>query len=205
MIVGFVHKDMSEKGILGPVNVVSWSSSKLKRVCRSSLAAEVQALGEVEQEVMFVRLMWQELRGAEIDLRNTADTIRKTPGVLMTDAKALYDAAMQGDLPSFSMKEKYTAIELLSLVQQMDLQKTELRWCNGDAQLADGLTKVQAQDRLRRFLEKGQRWNIVYDDTFTAAKKLKGRLKSTSEDIDIGIRDQSFAELLSGGLDLRGM
>ena len=208
MMVGFAHKDMSERGIAGPVNLMSWGSGKLKRVCRSSLAAEVQALGEVEQEVMFIRLMWQEILGATIDLKNTAAMVRQTAGVLVTDAKALYDAAMQGDLPSFSMKEKYTALELLSLVQQMDMQKTQLRWCNSNAQLADGMTKVQAQDRIRKFLEDGQRWNLVYDDTFTAAKKLHRRVRDVqgfgSE--EKGSTDPSFMELLSsGGQNLRGM
>ena len=62
-IIGFVHKDMVDQGVRGPVNVMSWSSSKLKRVCRSSLAAETQALAECEQELMFLRVQWAEMLG----------------------------------------------------------------------------------------------------------------------------------------------
>ena len=57
----------------------------------------------------------------------------------------------------------------------MKLQAKELRWCNSDMQLADGLTKVGAQDRTRRFLEEWRQWNVVYDPQFIAANKLRAR------------------------------
>eukprot|EP00435_Cladocopium_sp_Y103_P048399 s464_g14.t1 len=115
MIVGFVHRRMVEEGVQGPVNLVSWPSSKLRRVCRSSLDAETQALAETEQELMFVRCVWQELLGASLDLQSLGATARMTEGILVTDAKAPY-SIQQGDLPSFSSMEKYTALEVLSLV-----------------------------------------------------------------------------------------
>ena len=55
MMIGFVHREI----IRGPVNLISWGSSRLKRVCRSSLAAETQAMAEAEQELMFIRAQWR--------------------------------------------------------------------------------------------------------------------------------------------------
>ena len=52
MFVALAHRSMVDHGVCGPLNLVSWSSAKLRRVCRSSLAAETQALAECEQEVM---------------------------------------------------------------------------------------------------------------------------------------------------------
>ena len=45
--------------------------------------------------------------------------------------------------------EKYTALELLGPVENMGRQDAQMRWCDTDAQLADGLTKLSAQDRVR--------------------------------------------------------
>ena len=69
MLIGFVHRRMVDEGQRGPVNVISWGSSKLRRVCRSSLAAETQALAEAEQELMFVRIQWREILGDEVILQ----------------------------------------------------------------------------------------------------------------------------------------
>ena len=180
MVIGFVHRKMVDEGQRGHVNVISWGSSKLRRVCRSSLAAETQALAEAEQELMFVRTQWREILGDEVNLADPAETAKKVRGVLVTDAKALYDSVQQGNLPSFSMKEKYSALELLHLVQNMQRQETVLRWVNSDQQLADGLTKMQAQDRIRQFLSNHQLWNLQYDANFTAAKKIKSSTSKSS-------------------------
>ena len=172
-IVGFVHKRMVDQGIRGPVNVMSWSSTKLKRVCRSSLAAETQALSEAEQELMYLRAEWRELLGDDVDLRHPEEAVKKVRGVLVTDAKALYDALMKGELQTSAcnFKEKYTGLEVLGLIENLQRQGTTLRWVNSAAQLADGMTKVSAQDRVRQFLEKGQIWNLAYDKEFISAKK----------------------------------
>ena len=197
MLIGFVHRRMVEEGQRGHVNVISWGSSKLRRVCRSSLAAETQALAEAEQELMFVRIQWREILGDEVILRDPAETAKKVRGVLVTDAKALYDAVQQGDLPSFSMKEKYSALELLLLTQNLEKQQTTLRWVNSSQQLADGLTKPSAQDALRAFLAGGQQWNILHDETFTAAKKVqKKRATRTEEEGSQGPGDPTWLDLV---------
>ena len=54
---------------------------------------------------------------------------------------------------------------------------TRLRWVNGTAQLADGLTKdnVSARRGFLEFLARGQRWSVAHDPSFTAGKKLSKR------------------------------
>ena len=204
-LIGFAHRDMLD-GKRGPVNPISWGSHKLRRVCRSSLAAETQALSEAEQEMMYIRTQWREMLGDEVNLRDAEVIAAKTTGVLVTDAKALYDAASGGLLQSsgFSMREKYTALELLGITEHIVAQRTILRWCNSDAQLADGLTKLQAQDRIRKFLQGGQLWNLAYDENFTSAKRLRqqssmARSHDGAGEVpeDDGMRDRSWLELLS--------
>ena len=207
-MIGFVHREMVDKGIRGPVNLISWGSSRLKRVCRSSLAAETQAMAEAEQELMFIRAQWREMLGDDINLQSPEDVIKRVRGILVTDAKALFDAASNGEIQTsaFSMKEKYTALELLGLVQNMEKQGTELRWVNSDAQLADGMTKISSQDSIRKFLEEDQYWNLIYDENFVAAKKRRLLHRPTdSAGDDSEPRDQTWMQLLNDASTNRGM
>lgn len=79
-------------------------------------------------------------------------------------------------IPHLSARDKHTALEVLGLSQHIEEQGTIVKWCNSDQQLSDGMTKISAQDKIDKFLEEGQRWNIVYDvydETFTSAKRMK--------------------------------
>ena len=91
------------------------------------------------------------------------------------DAKSAFDAVQKGDTASaaFGLKEKYSALELLAVVENLRLQKTPLLWVSSDAQLSDGLTKPAAQDHLKNFLMRGQQWNVKYDLQFLLAAKKK--------------------------------
>ena len=50
-LLALIHPNDLARGD-GPINLVSWRSSKLHRVARSSLATEAQALSDLEQETM---------------------------------------------------------------------------------------------------------------------------------------------------------
>lgn len=69
------------------------------------------------------------------------------------------------------MKEKHAALELMAVAENLRLQKTPLLWVSSDAQLADGLTKSNAQEVIKNFLMRGQLWNVKFDPQFVAAKK----------------------------------
>ena len=85
---------------------------------------------------MYLRLQWWEMLGHTVDLNDPEGAAVNVPGILVIDAKALYDAA-QTDTSSYNVKEKYTALEVLAMVKHFEKQKTVLRWCNSDQQLAD--------------------------------------------------------------------
>lgn len=64
-VIGATRPEMLQ-GKLSPVNIVAWKSGKLNRVARSSLAAEVQAFSETEEELMFIRAQWAEMCGLKM-------------------------------------------------------------------------------------------------------------------------------------------
>ena len=49
------------QGKPGPLTLISWDSHKLTRICRSSLAAEIQGIADGLGELDFVRLAWWEI------------------------------------------------------------------------------------------------------------------------------------------------
>ena len=197
-VVGLCHKRILD-GERSPVNLVAWRSGKLHRTARSSLAAELQALGEGEQELMFCRALWAELLGHEMNLLHPELTTTKVSAAAVIDAKSAFDAFHQGDGASaaFSMKEKYSALELLAVRENMTKQKTNLLWVSSDAQLADGLTKASAADLMRMFMAKGQLWNVKYDPGFVAAKKKKRQLPESQPEFDPElIEDETWSSMM---------
>ena len=138
--------------------------------------------------------------GFPVELAKPEECTKETKGVLVVDAKALCDAASNGEIQTsaFSVREKCTALELLGLVENMGRQGTQMRWCDSDAQLADGLTKLSAQGRVRKFLQAGQLWNLVHDEKFISAKKKKQvLLRGEGEEDGAELRDRSWRELVS--------
>ena len=153
----------------GKVNLVSWRSQKLPRV---SLAAESQALSLAEQELMWCRLTWRELLGDTIDLAKAAEYTSRSKAYLIIDARGVYDALMKGaDFSSgFNLRDKYSALDLMGVADQLKAQGTLLEWCDSDHQLADGLTKGSKQDSLKKFLTQGV-WRLRLPGAFMSARR----------------------------------
>ena len=60
----------------------------------------------------------------------------------MLDCKSLFDAITRIESSGLQLKEKRTAIEVVSLKQRIPNSRFKIKWVNGDQQLADGLTKI---------------------------------------------------------------
>lgn len=153
-------------------NPISWKSGKLSRVARSSLSAEIQSFSEAEEELMYTRLQWAEMLGEEVPMKNPEACVKKVPGVMVTDARSLYDIVMRGDknTSGLGLKDKYSALEALSVIQRLQLCSTTTRWVHSEAQLADALTKHVPSSALLRMLVDGA-WNLVEDPSFKSSKR----------------------------------
>ena len=155
---------------------MSWRSGKLVRKARSSLSAEAQALSEADQELMFVRFAWAELCGSSIDPRHADQAISAVRGavVIDIDAKSLYDILLKRNLNSAAagLKDKYSSLEVLCLLESLERLRTEVRWVHSHAQLADALTKPLPPGIPHKAMSEGH-WTIHFDPSFTSAKKLR--------------------------------
>jgi hypothetical protein len=157
-LIGIGGKDISE-GARGHVSIVSWSSNKLRRVARSSLAAELQALANAEDELHLVRASWAELNGEPFEAARADEIVKTVPGIVIIDAKSIYDTLTSRNQP-LQLQEKRTALELLAYLKNTQKNGTETRWVHGGANLGDGLTKLGAGAMLREFIVTGT-WALV--------------------------------------------
>ena len=174
-------------GKKGHHTIIGWSSNKLKRVARSSLAAEVQAMINGEDELHLCRAVWAEMNGHKVNLEDPDDTVRKVPGTVIIDAKSIYDTLASQTQP-FQLAEKRTALELLACIQNTELNETETRWCHGEANISDSLTKVQATKLIVDFMKTSE-WTLVRDPNQLSGRKRKQQGKPLLES-DVVFRDE---------------
>ena len=75
-----------------PVSVLSWQSKKIKRVVRSSLAAETCSMSTCQEQSDWMRTMWEQMTRGEFVLENYEQFLKTRPSILVTDFKSFNDA-----------------------------------------------------------------------------------------------------------------
>ena len=153
---------------------------------------------DAEDELHFVRFAWCELTGLVPEHQDVDETVLRCHGLVCIDAKSIYDCLVNRTHPQ-SLLEKRTALELLSYVRNTRRNQTTTRWIHGEANPADGLTKINAEEALQAFLEKGS-WTLVYDPEQRSAKKRKAQglrplASPTIATVDFGEAATAFLEL----------
>lgn len=158
------HKEIT-KTEWTPVRLIGSNTSNLHRVAKSSLAEEIQSTGVTDDESYLIRLTWGEING--VNQGEVDSTTSQTPCVLVTDAKALYDA---------SLKQQLSGIELIAIKENIKRNNITLRWVSSGAMLADPMTKGKMRHTPERLL-KNPSWKIVDGSELEGFKKctLKGQ------------------------------
>ena len=118
--------------------------------------------------------MWAELCGYDVDTKDISEQMKAVPGTMVTDAKSLYDVVRKGSLNTagLGLRDKYSTLEMLSVLERLERGSTLTRWVNSEAQLADALTKPQVSSSLHKVLQEHM-WTLVYDERFVSAKKCR--------------------------------
>ena len=74
------------------VSVLKWQSKKIKRVVRSSLAAEASSMSTCQEHLDWVRTTRAQMTNSEFVLENYEQFLKARPSILITDCKSLHDA-----------------------------------------------------------------------------------------------------------------
>lgn len=108
---------------------LAWRSRKLRRVCRSTLAAETLSLVDTVDVCIWMKHIINEIDDSE--LLHT---------IIRTDNRDLFDAAHS----TKAVEEKRLRVELGSVRESIREKEFVLQWVPGDEQIADSLTKQGA-------------------------------------------------------------
>ena len=125
----------------------------IPRIVRPTLAAESASLSTALDKQLYARLLAEALLHGEPDFSEGWRYRLKVPGILVTDAKSLYDHLHKtGSVPS----ERQTLIDLLIAKDLQEAAAVVIRRVPTLCQLADILTKaMSAPPVLALLLEEG--------------------------------------------------
>ena len=110
---------------------VSWRANKIKRVVRSTLAAETMALQEGLEEGMYIQSLIKELHRIEV------------PITAYVDNKSLVEAVHS----TKQVNDRRLRIDIGAIKEILGREVQEIKWTHGSAQLANCLTKKGASGR----------------------------------------------------------
>ena len=123
---------------------VSWTSNKVKRVVKSTLAAETLAFSEGADNAYFIRNLLQ-----EIILMPTVSAI---PIHCLTDSQSLFETVGTSN----QISDRRLRVEISAIREMIDNDEISIEWVSKDQQLSDVLTKKGASPSpLMRSLQKG--------------------------------------------------
>ena len=145
------------------VNLVSYSSTTIKRVCRATLQAETYALQNVQEAGDKIRAALAEMYGYLSPGPEWYESARKhVPHIMLSDCRSLVDH-LNVEVPA-RVQDKRLQIELNALRQAIFLDDgtrtashypaggDRVDWCDTHTQIADCFTKSMKPDYLLKVL-----------------------------------------------------
>ena len=129
---GFLSFLVDKNGVFSPI---AWQSRKIKRVVKSTIAAECLAAVEASEMTIYIATM----------LKDVLNRPGKIDTYLFCDSKNLVNAVHS----STNLEDKRLVIDVSVLRDMLEQQElTKFMWVTTEIQLADTLTKQGASDKL---------------------------------------------------------
>ena len=118
----------------GLVNVVSWKTKKIARVCRSAKAAETRALDDAVDDAINTARLCREIYDGNVNLKS----LNQIPVVALTDSNSIWDSIHN----TRQCEEKLLCNSVAGLKESIELKMVQdIDWVPTAKQLADSLTK----------------------------------------------------------------
>ena len=145
-----VTTDALQQGQPAPWSPATWKSYRLKRVVGSTFAGETQVLTDGLGHAEWIGCHLAEVKHFEFSLKDRESFLHEFKLQAITDCKSIYDHLQNYAHPG-SVSDKRVAIDLVIMKETMKRLKGCIRWAPTWLQLADALTKenAEAMDILR--------------------------------------------------------
>ena len=127
-------------------NLLAFHSSQTKRVCRSTLAAEASHLSEAVEAGDWLAVLLDEALHGRQDLKHWDQLVEKRKRVYVTDSQSVFDYLHRDSTSTSS--DKRMAIEGALLRETVRRPGAEVKWIDGEQNLADILTKPRVDRAL---------------------------------------------------------
>ena len=142
-------------------SLVEWKSHRIRRRCRSTLAAETMALDAAADAALFTRELLAEIVIESYQPTQSGRLDSEIfPASMATDCRSLYDLLVK-DGPLSSTQEKRLTLDIGALREAAEElepsgenMKEVYKWVPTDIQMADHLTKVKPHHELRDLLSR---------------------------------------------------
>ena len=113
----------------GKCSPLSWHADKIKRVVRSTIAAEALSLQEGLESAFYYRKMLEDILGV---------STKTIPIIAYVDNKSVIEAIYSTKL----VDDKWLRVDIAAISQSLAKDEvSEIKWCPGKAHLADCMTK----------------------------------------------------------------
>jgi hypothetical protein len=140
IIIGNERQQDAEFTLTG--NIVTYSSTKSKRVTRSALASELYSMVQGADMAYAI--------STTLAMITDQLDIPQIPTILCTDSFSLYECLVKLG----TTKEKRLMIDIMALRQSYERREIyEIRWINGQDNPADAMTKVSPNHTLETFID----------------------------------------------------
>ena len=153
----------------------------MKRVVRSSLAAETCSMSTFQEHLNWMRTVWEQMTSSDFVLEKYEQFFTGRASILVTDYTSLYDAIhKEGAAPAST--DKRLAIVLAIVKAKAVSGETELRWIDARYQIADCLTKHASRKSeavLQKILQEA-RWRITAEEDMLDQRKREREIRNSS-------------------------
>jgi hypothetical protein len=117
------------------IATMEWSSNRIKRVVRATLAAEAYSAGESGEGIEYLRYFLAELFEPDWTVAGRDEIAERRTAALVTDARSLYDSLMKDNS---SVKDRRLRLEMSIL---KGIRNIVFKWVRSEQMIADELTK----------------------------------------------------------------
>ena len=173
-LVLFADDSLSRGGEAGRFNVLDWRSRRLKRVCRSSFAAETLALADCNDAMQHMRGLLLDIMTPRLRSEDWEAGVSRWPAMLVTDARDCHDHLQRETMAT--PQQRTLLFDLASIRETLDSGSTTLRWTATENMLVDAFTKRMDSSHLLNIVSDGM-WSVIYDERFVNKEIAKHRRK----------------------------
>ena len=141
-VAGITSETIEEGKSIKIVHILDWNSSTVKRVCRASLQAEAYGVCDGIEACEWIRAVLFEIDHYDVPVREILQHEDRRRCVWHSDANALTSHCKK-DCGLVSNKQ--LKVVIASIREALQDKLNDLWWCDTSVQLADGLTKLEAE------------------------------------------------------------